>query len=156
MKKRHKRTFGPPPVTWGRMPPMLITRGLINDRWETRERALIQAFELGFATTAHFDELADMQALLLLAGSTSEERSPAMGYATRILGPVLLDIRRRYDCTGKFECTPDDLKMLREFVSINRDFWLKQPTELYEAAVRALNEHNARLTAQRKGVKNHA
>lgn len=154
-KRRGPPRFFPAMQVRESLPPMLITRGLINDKYELEERALIRAFELGFATTAHFDMLADMQGILLLAGSTSQERAPAMRYATGVLGPVLLSIRQRYDRTKKFDCASDELKVLREFVSMNRDFWLKQPTELYNAAVESLNAHNAKLAAQRKGA-NHA
>jgi hypothetical protein len=114
--------------------PMLIMRGLVNDRLEIRERMAVEAFSSGWATIEHFDTIADMQGVLLLAGSTSEKRKPAMLYARDTLGTVLGSIRERYLRTGKMGCNGDELKVLRGFVSLYRDFWMKQPLALYETA----------------------
>lgn len=82
----------------------------------------------------HFDAIADMQGVLVLAGSTSEQRKAAMLYAKNVVGPVLGSIRARYEKTGKMGCNADELKVLRGFVTHYRDFWLKQPFELYKTA----------------------
>lgn len=129
MKKRQKGL-----VT----PPMLVMRGVVNDAHETRERAAVEAFSGGWATTEHFDIISDMQGVLVLAGSTSEKRKPTMMYAQHTVGPVLESIRKRYERLGKMGCTSAELKVLRGFVTHYRDFWLKQPLALYEAAVHEL------------------
>lgn len=118
--------------------PMLVMRGLVNDSVEIRERAAVQAFVLGYATKEHFDVLTDMQGVMILAGSTSERRRPAMLYARDVIGATLISIKERYARTGKMGCTGDELKVLKAFPSKYRDFWLHQPTELYEAAVTEL------------------
>lgn len=120
--------------------PMLVMRGLRNDQLETRERAAVEAFAGGWAGFEHFDTIADMQGVLLLAGSTSEQRKPAMLWARDTLGPVLGSIKDRYHRTGKIGCTGEELKVLRSFVSMYRDFWLKQPLALYEAACEQLQK----------------
>lgn len=130
--------------------PLLIQRGLVNDEIEVRERAIINAFEYGYATTEHFDILADMQGLLLLAGTTSEARRPAMLYAHDVLGPVMQSIRARYDRTKKLGCNANELKVLRQFVSMYRDFWMRQPGELLTACRAQLSIHNAKIAAKRK------
>lgn len=130
--------------------PMLVMRGLRNTELETRERMAVEAFSLGYATHEHFDTLVDMHGVLLLAGSTSEKRAPAMHYARHTLGPVIQSIRERYNRTQKLGCSADELKVLRGFVSMYRDFWLKQPLELYQAACEELQRHYNRLAARRQ------
>lgn len=125
--------------------PMLVMRGLRNDELETRERMAVEAFSLGYAEHEHFDTLVDMHGVLLLAGSTSEKRAPAMRYAKNTLGPVIQSIRERYNRTKKLGCNAEELKVLRGFVSMYRDFWLKQPMELYQAACEELQRHYHRL-----------
>lgn len=77
---------------------------------------------------------------MLLAGSTSEQRKPAMLWAKNTLGPVLGSIKERYLRTGKMGCNSEELKTLRAFVSMYRDFWMKQPLALYEVACQELQK----------------
>lgn len=125
--------------------PMLVMRGLCNDRLETRERMAVEAFAGGWARFEHFDTIADMHGVLILAGSTSDKRKPAMLYARNTLGPVLGSIRDRYHRTGKMGCNAEELKVLRGFVSLYRDFWLKQPLALYEVACQELQKTYDRM-----------
>lgn len=120
--------------------PMLIMRGMVNDRLETRERMTVEAFAGGWATIEHFDTLADMQGVMLLAGTTSPKRMWAAKYCRETIGPVLGSIKARYERVGKMGCNADELKVLRGFVGKYRDFWLRQPLALYEQACQALQE----------------
>lgn len=129
--------------------PMLVMRGLRNTELETRERMAVEAFSLGYATHEHFDTLVDMHGVLLLAGSTSEKRAPAMHYAKQTLGPVIQSIRERYNRTQKLGCNADELQVLRGFVSMYVSFWMRQPSELYVAAVEELQRHYNRISAAR-------
>lgn len=130
-------------------PPMLVMRGLQNDKIETRERMAVEAFALGFATAEHFDTLVAMQGVLILAGSTSAKRKPAMLYARNVLGKTMESIRERHSRTGKLGCNADELKVLRGFVSMYRDFWLRAPLELYTAACAELQRFHDRVAAER-------
>jgi len=129
--------------------PMLVLRGLANDKLETRERMAVEAFALGYADAEHFDALAQMQGMLILAGSTSEKRKPAMLYARNVLGNAMESIRARHTQTGKLDATPDELKVLRGFVSMYIDFWKRQPSELYESAIVALHKFHEKVNAER-------
>ena len=124
--------------------PMAVLRGIRNDFVETKERLVVQAFEHERATSEDYDFLAEMQGLLILAGCTSERRKPAAVYAKTVLGPALDTLRERYLSTGRFNCTEDELFVLRSFVSMYRDFWLKQPSELYVAAAHELQAYHDR------------
>lgn len=130
-------------------PPMLVMRGLKNDQIETRERMAVEAFALGFATAEHFDTLVSMQGVLILAGSTSAKRKPAMHYARDVLGKTMESIRARHAKTGKLGCNAEELKVLRAFVSMYRDFWLRAPLELYTAACAELQRFHDRVAAER-------
>lgn len=130
-------------------PPMLVMRGLKNDEIEVRERMAVEAFALGFADAEHFDILCAMQGVLILAGSTSDKRAPAMHYARNVLGKVMESIRARHTETGKLDCTADELVVLRGFVSMYRDFWIKQPLDLYTAACAELQRFHDRIAAER-------
>lgn len=130
-------------------PPMLVMRGLRNTELETRERMSVEAFALGFATAEHFDTLCAMQGVLILAGSTSEKRKPAMHYARDVLGKTMEAIRARYAETESLTATADELVVLRGFVSMYRDFWMRAPLELYEAASAELQRFHNRIAAER-------
>lgn len=120
--------------------PMLVSRGMVNDRLEIVERMAVESFSGGWATIRDFDVIADMQGVLLLAGSTSEQRKPAMLWAKNTLGPVLGSIKERYLRTGKMGCNSEELKTLRAFVSMYRDFWMRMPLALYETACQELQK----------------
>ena len=122
-------------------PPMLVMRGLKNDALELRERAAAQAFSGGWATTEHYHMLADMHSVMLLAGSTDDSRKWAWTYCKELIGPVLQKIAQRYQRTNVLSATTGERKVLGEFVTRYREFWLRQPLELYEAACTALQAH---------------
>lgn len=127
---------------------MLVSRGIRNDELETRERMAVQAFEGGWATPYHYQCLADMQSVMILAGSTSETRKPAYDYAVNVIGPVLRKIAERYKQGKPLSVTTGERKVLREFATRYREFWLRQPTELYVAATTALQAHYDKVSKQ--------
>lgn len=129
---------------------MLVMRGLCNDKLEIRERMAVEAFAGGWATMEHFDTIADMQGVMLLAGTTSPNRMWAATYCRGTIAPVLGSVRARFERTGKMGCTADELKVLRGFVGKYRDFWLKQPLALYEQACQALQECYDKMAMARK------
>lgn len=117
---------------------MLINRGMINDSIEMDERITIEAFASGWAGTQHYDQIADMRDCLMLAAAHKKDQSAlAMCQGVRV---VMDNIRARYAEKSQFGVTGDELQLLRHFVDIYRDFWLRQPVHLYEAAVEALDK----------------
>lgn len=132
-----KRVRVPKPISV----PMLINRGLMNDQLELRERMFVEAFSGGWATTDHFDNLADMRDCLMLAASSKNDQPVlAMGQAA---GVALLNIKDRYSATKRMGATGDELKALRAFVETYKDFWLRQPVSAYEHACDALTRMRA-------------
>ena len=125
---RKRSTYRPRPAT----PPMLVNRGLIDGDLELRERMIVEAFAGGWATTQHFDELADMRNVLTLAAAYKEDTDAlAMCDAMRI---ILGNLRDLHADTGQFLVIGDELRMLRLFTEFYRDWWLRQPVALYENA----------------------
>lgn len=130
---RKRSAYRPRPLT----PPMLVNRGLINDDLELKERQIIQAFASGWATTRHYDELADMRNVLTLAAAYKDDSDVlAICEAMRIL---MGNIRIRHAQTGRMGVSGDEMKLLQVFVDVYRDFWIRQPVKLYEMACDELN-----------------
>ena len=127
---------------------MLVMRGLVNDTLEMRERAAAQAFALGYATAEHYHMLADMQSVMLLAGSTDASRKWAYDYCKEVVGPALQKIAQRYLRTKVMSVTTGEKKILGEFITRYREFWLRQPMELYEAACQALQAHYDKMSKE--------
>ena len=126
MKKRS--TYRPRQAT----APMLVNRGLMDDKLSLVEKMIVEAFAGGWATTQHFDELADMRNVLTLAAAYEADTDAlAMCDAMRI---VLGNLRDRHTATGRLGVTGDELRMLRLFTEFYRDWWMRQPVALYENA----------------------
>ena len=124
-------------------PPMLVSRGLIDTELETVERMSVEAFSGGWATTDHFDNLADMRDCLVLATATSHKRDADIIGMCRAAGIALMNIRDRYARTQRMGVAADELQVLREFCTTYRDYWLRQSVGAYEAACDALGRARA-------------
>lgn len=122
-------------------PPMLISRGLRNDEIEMTERQHVEAFAGGWATTEHYDYLANMRDCLMLAAAMKDDAS-ALAMA-RAAGVALLNIRGHYETHQRMAATTDEIAMLREFVTFFRDYWLRQPLKAYEEACETLGRARA-------------
>jgi hypothetical protein len=130
---RKRSTRKPRPAT----PPMLVNRGLMDDELQLRERMVVEAFAGGWASTEHFDELADMRNVLTLADAYKlDKEAQAMCDAMRI---PLANLRERHAKTGRLGVTGDELQMLRAFVEFYRDWWMRRPVNLYLGACDSLN-----------------
>lgn len=130
---RKRSTYRPRPTS----APMLINRGLINGKVELDERMAVEAFAGGWAGTSHYDYIADMRDCLMLAAAHKDDQSAlAMCKAMLI---VMQNIRDRYARHQRFGVAGDELQILHHFVDTYRDFWMRQPVGLYEAAVDQLD-----------------
>ena len=119
---------------------MLVVRTMNNTGMELQERACILAFSMGVANQKHFDLLLLMMNLLLVAGQTDEKRKYALTYAEVTIRPVMESIKARYKKTGKLGVAGTELQALKEFIEFNREFWKRQPGELYAFAVEQVEE----------------
>lgn len=134
---RKRSAYHPRPVS----APMLVNRGLIGDELEMRERMIAEAFTGGWATSEHFDNLADMRNVMTLAAAyKNDTQAQELCSAMRIL---MANIRERHAKTGKFGVTGEERKFLQVFAEVYRDFWMRQPVKLYEMACDELNKFHA-------------
>ncbi len=85
------------------------------------ERMSINAISQGWATTYHFDVLADCRDLLSLAGEHKRDQS-AIDMCD-LAGIALMNIKDRYLAKGKIGAAGDELKALTAFAD-NADVYL--------------------------------
>ena len=111
--------------------PMLINRGLQNDELEMRERMLVEAFAGGWATTEHFDNLADMRDCLMLAAADRNDQ-PVLALC-RAAAVALQNIRVRQGETGRFGASGEE-------VDTEAKRWLDAEQARKEAEAKAKQE----------------
>lgn len=123
MRKRCNRVRRPATA------PMMVRRELISNEIETRELMLIESFAGGWATTEHFDNLFDMRNVLVLAAGFKEDQQ-ALGICDA-MSLVLRNARDRYAKTNRMGVTGDELQLMRTFVDVYRDYWMRQSVSAY-------------------------
>lgn len=136
MKKRSKK-FNAQKHLKAR-PPMIVMRNIMNTDLESKELAAVMAFKFGAAEKYHYDLLLDITNMLMVAGSSDQSRAYASNVANKHFIPALKGIKERYDRTGKLGVSAAENNVLRELVEFSKQFWNRQPIELYDTAIREL------------------
>ncbi len=113
-------------------PPMLVNRGIQNDKLELAERQVVEAFSGGWATTEHFDAIAAMRNVLWVAATYKDDQQ-AINLCEAMRIPTA-NMRARYEKSGRLGASGPELELMRAFVSFYRDWWMRQPVALYVAA----------------------
>ena len=122
MKKQTRRRARPA------VAPMLVTLSTVPEYGLT-ERQAVEAMAGGWATTYHFDDLADCRNMLTLAAS---DRGDSSALAACEIGlHALIGIKDRHEKTGKFGASGEELKALRAMVDSSEDFWRRQSGSLF-------------------------
>ena len=139
-------------VNYGIRPkaPVLVMRGIEGTKLETREWKAVNVFAFGKPTDEDFFALQDMLNLLLIAGQSSEDRKYAMLHAEKHFKPVLVSIQTRWEKTGKWGMSAEELAKMRQMVVYSREFWIRQPTELLAVCVEEAKAFYRDQEAQRK------
>lgn len=109
---------------------------------ETAELLAVAAFRQGWATTAHFNLLADVRDLLAMAVADRQERGhpePAAAGILNLAEIALLNIKDRYLDKRKMGGTADELAALDALVSFSADWWKRQSGDLFATANDALD-----------------
>lgn len=110
----------------------MVERFACSDEVEMHERMLVEAFSGGWANTQHWDGLANMRNVMLLAAHYKRDK-PAIQMCEG-LHIALQDIKDRHERTGRMGVTGEEVKMLRAFADSYRDFWSRQSMNLFKAA----------------------
>lgn len=142
MRKHCKRTIR------RQVAPTLVAY-LLNPEVSTQERMAVEAIRAGWATTAHFDVLADCRDMLALAAA---EKNDQQTLAICELGLIALhNIKDRYFAKQRIGASGNELQALYALVDISEDFWKRQSGALFidaEAALsKARDEYRARRLA---------
>jgi hypothetical protein len=111
------------------------------------ELVAVSAMAGGWAQASHYEMLLETM-ILLENGGERRQNKQAINTAEAAY-VALANMRDRYDETGKFGCTGDELAMLRLLVSESQDFWLRQGVKTYLAAHAELAEMKALMYAER-------
>ncbi|MEZ0231865.1 MAG: hypothetical protein ACAH12_03425 [Methylophilaceae bacterium] len=114
--------------------PILVMRQLEEVEIESREWKAVNVLAYGNPTTDDFNTIQDMLNLLLVAGNSTPERKYAHDMADNLFKPVIMSIQQRFNKTGRWGVTATELVTLRKMVVFNREFWIRQPTELLAAS----------------------
>ncbi|NMF98432.1 hypothetical protein GPA27_13655 [Aromatoleum toluolicum] len=126
------------------------------DEIEMLERQAVDAFRRGYARGTHWNVLADSRNVLMLTVCHKIETAhvkadfEAVREVTRIALDALKTIRDREQKTGKFGCNADELNALHALVETSRDFWVRQPAELFRQAVEASARVTKTLVQERR------
>lgn len=113
----------------------------LNPEVSTQERMAVLAVREGFATTSHFNVLADCRDMLALAAAEKNDRDTL---AVCELGLVALqNLKDRYLEKQRIGATGDELQALQLLVDQSEDFWKRQPGALFVSAEAALSKARA-------------
>lgn len=109
---------------------------LLNPEVVLQERQCIEALRGGWATTDHFNVLADCRDMLSLAAA---EKRDAATQAVCELGFVALDnLKQRYAKVKRIGATGEELQALMALVDVSEDFWKRQSGGLFVDADKAM------------------
>lgn len=101
------------------------------------ERQSIEAIVGGYATTYHFNVLADARDLLSIGANLRNDHQTA---AICELGRIALEnIKDRYLAKGRIGASGDELQALRALLDVSDDFWKRQGGQTFLQANQELD-----------------
>lgn len=115
----------------------MVERSLCENDVEIAERMLVEAFAGGWATTKHFDGLANMRNVLTIAAAYKADKGVLR--VCDMMRIPMANLRERHEKTGRMGLTGEELKLIRVFADTYRDFWKRQTLALFKAACRETN-----------------
>lgn len=127
------------------------------DHIEMSERAALDAFRGGWALGDHWNHLAECRNVLMfgachkLVVARAKTDAAAVREVTRLALEALVAIRDREQRTGKFGATADEVNVLSALVETSRDFWTRQPAELFLRCIEAVRAQVVKTVEARGG-----
>ena len=112
----------------------------LNPEINIQERMSVAALRGGWATTDHFNLLADCRDMLILAAHEKQDQTAIA--ACDLAGIALMNMKDRHAELGKIGATGGELQALDLLVDVSEDFWKRQSGGLFIDAEAAL--HRAR------------
>lgn len=111
--------------------PMLVVMHQVQDLSLT-ERLSVEAFAHGYATTDHFDNLADCRDILTLAAAEKGDKQAQT--VCELALHAMLAIQDRYARTQKMGTSGEELQALRLLADYSEDYWKRQGGAKFERA----------------------
>lgn len=108
----------------------------LNPEVSLQERMAVEAIRGGWASTDHFNVLADCRDMLILAASEKSDKSALA--ACNLAGVALMNMKDRHARTGKIGASGDEIQALSLLVDVSEDFWKRQSGGLFVDAEDAL------------------
>lgn len=105
------------------------------------EHQSVVAIAGGWATTDHFDNLADCRNIMTLAAAERDDEQTLI--VCELALHALQGIKDRHTKTGRFGATGDELKALKVLVSVSEDFWKRQSGSTFARHYDALKRAQA-------------
>lgn len=118
-----------------------------------QERGAVLAVRGGWATTDHFNVLADCRDMLMLAANEKSDSSAIA--ACTVAGIALMNMKDRHTEKGKIGATGDEIQALELLVDASEDFWKRQSGGLFVDAEAALSRARA-MRAEEASMKDAA
>jgi hypothetical protein len=134
----------------GAKPPMIIMRSIYNKDLETKERVALNKFTMGVAQPADYELFLDMTNMLIVAGTSADDRKYAREYAEGTALPALQGIKARFDKTGKLGLNAQERKTLIALIEFSYQFWARNPIDLYQQCGLELKAYYNELYATRR------
>lgn len=129
MKKHCKRIHR-------RMVAPTIVAMHLNPEVSLQERGSVLALRGGWATTDHFNVLADCRDMLVLAANEKHDKGAIS--ACDLAGIALMNMKDRHAEKGRIGATGDEIRALELLVDVSEDFWKRQSGGLFIDAEAAL------------------
>lgn len=111
---------------------------LLNPEVSTQERMAVVAIRQGFATTSHFNVLADCRDVLTLAAAEQNDRQTLAVCELALV--ALENVKERYFERQRIGASGDELQALQVLVDQSEDFWKRQSGALLVRADAALTK----------------
>jgi hypothetical protein len=117
--------------------PMIVIMESVPDLSLT-ERISVRALADGYATTDHFDNLADCRNMLTLA--SAERKDVSAQAVCELAMHALIGVREHYDESGQFAVTAEELAALNLLVDTSESFWKRQSGAMFARHYAALKQ----------------
>ena len=111
-----------------------------------QERGAVLAVRGGWATTDHFNVLADCRDMLMLAANERDDKSAIA--ACTVAGIALMNMKDRHSEKGKIGATGDEIQALELLLDASEDFWKRQSGGLFVDAEAALSRARAMRSSE--------
>ena len=126
-------------------PPIMVVASTIPELGITPRQG-IEAMRRGYATTEHFDDLADTRDLLTLAAADRNEQGIlAICEAARV---ALESIKSRHHKCGKIGATANEIFALMDLCTCSDEFWSRQSGSVFATHYDALRRYRRMQAGQ--------